>query len=272
MKSLIMFLTLVLVTGVAYGFNDQEPPPEEKKVPEVMCPVSRYTDNDKCSSCHTMLTKDGKPTFGLKEVLLQSSYSDMPYPMKVVKDTGRVETKGQFSDQNYKIAAYLKVEGIMSDHFENANRYFKQHPEITKLIVEIHSGGGSVMSAWRIVGLIQEMQARGIIVETRCYGMALSAGGFILIAGDIGHRYVAPHAEIMIHKIWNFSMFEISNPDSAEDKANLLKHLQSNINQFFEERTKLSAEIINSKSYHKSWWFNGAESLEYGIADHLITE
>jgi ATP-dependent protease ClpP protease subunit len=65
-------------------------------------------------------------------------------------------------------------------------------------------------------------------------------------------------------------MFEISDVDSAEDKANLLKHFQANINKFFEERTNLNPETIDKQTYHKSWWFTGAEAIEHGMADGLI--
>ena len=128
------------------------------------------------------------------------------------------------------------------------------------------------MDAWRMVGTIDELRSRGIGVETRCYGFAASAGGILLVAGDIGKRYVSPHAEIMVHKVWTFSMFSVSDPDSSEDKANILKHFQSNINKFFEERTKLTNEQINSKTRHKQWWLTGEEAIELGIADHLVKE
>ena len=91
-----------------------------------------------------------------------------------------------------------------------------------------------------------------------------------MIAGDIGSRFVSPHAEIMIHKVWNFSQFEFNDADTAEDKANLLKHLQENINVFFEERTNLTADVINEKSAYKMWWFVGSEAIKHGVADGLI--
>jgi ATP-dependent Clp protease protease subunit len=150
--------------------------------------------------------------------------------------------------------------------------YLYRHPEIKELIIEVQSPGGSVMEAWRCVGLFDEMRAHGIAIETRCYGYAASAGGIILIAGDIGNRFVGPHSEIMIHKVWTFSMFDVSDPDTSEDKAKILKHFQANINEFFKERTKLTHDIINEKTNYKQWWLTGTEAVEWGVADHLISE
>ena len=261
MKALAVFLMAVLlaISGVAFAEQQGEAvvEKEEAKTPEVWCPATRYTDNAKCSECHVMLMEDGKPKFGLKEIPLSANHSDKPYGMDVVREHG-------------ELVAYMIVGAINAVQFRDVSQYLYTHPEFTKLVVEIHSGGGSVMDAWRIVGIIEEMRSHGIAVETRCYGMALSAGGIIFIAGDIGKRFVSPHAEIMIHKVYTFSMFEVSDADSAEDKAELLRHLQKNINQLFEERTNLTAEVINERSAYKMWWIVGKEAIEHGVADGLI--
>jgi len=266
MKTIVViFISVMLaISGTAfaehgYGGDAEKVPEKEEKQPEVWCPVTRYTDNAKCSGCHVMVMDNGKPKFGLVEIPLDASHSQKPSIMDVVLENG-------------ELVAYMVVGDINAYHFRDVSQYLYIHPEFKKLVVEVHSGGGSVMSAWRIVGIIEEMRAHGIVVETRCYGLAASAGGIVLIAGDLGSRFVAPHAEIMLHKVWQFSMFDISDPDSAEDKADVLKHFQANINKFFEERTNLSSGVINEKSYHKMWWFTGKDAIEHGVADGLIGE
>lgn len=262
MKILTAFLTLLLMVGVAYSedhMTSEEPKDEDK--PEISCPITRYTDNNRCSDCHTMVMENGKAKFGLKEVRLDSAHSAKPYCMEVVEEDGQ-------------LVAYLLVTEIdksTSEKFREISQYLYRHPEFKKFVMEIHSPGGSVMSAWRIIGIIEEMRSHGIMVETRCYGMAASAGGILLIAGDVGHRYVSPHAEIMMHKVWQFSMFDVADPDSSEDKTNILKHFQENINKFFEERTNLKEDFINEKTYHKMYWFTGREAIKHKVADHLIS-
>ena len=255
-----IFFAVILSFGVAYAENGHAGDvgkEQKKEAPKVGCPATNYTDNSYCSTCHTMALVNGKPTFSLKEVPLNANYSGKPYAIDIVFD-------GQ------QIVAHMTIESMSSNVFKNVAIYLSAHPEIEKLILEIYSPGGSVMAAWRIIGIIEDLRSRGLEIETRCYGLAASAGGLLLVAGDIGKRYVAKNAEIMIHKVWQFSMFDISDPDSAEDKANILKHFQDNINSFFEERTHLTEEVINNLTYHKMYWFTGREAIENGVADYLI--
>jgi len=114
------------------------------------------------------------------------------------------------------------------------------------------------------------MRSQGIEIETRCYGMAASAGTLLLIAGDIGKRFVNPHAEIMLHKLWTFAMFSLSDPDTADDKAALLRHLQGNINKYIEDRTGLSLEVLDKEMFKKDWWITGQEAIDLGVVDGTI--
>jgi ATP-dependent Clp protease protease subunit len=262
MKTLTVLLigVMLAIGGVCYA---EFAAPEEEKAEEAkppapfLCPGSKVSDNNKCMVCHQMVLRDGKPAFGLKEVLIESNYEEKPFGLKIMSEHGQ-------------LAGYYYLTDIRPSVLEEIKRYLYENPEIKKLIIDIHSPGGSVMGAWKIVGVIEEMRTRGIEIETRCYGLAASAGGIILVAGDIGKRSVNPHAEIMVHKLWQFSMFSVDDPDSSEDKTEMLKHFQKNINDFFEKRTNLTHQILDDRTFHKMWWLTGAEAVELGIADRLI--
>jgi ATP-dependent Clp protease protease subunit len=264
MKGFVVFFTMVvlLIAGLAYGeFGHPGDMTEAKeKEPEKGCPVTQFTDNGKCMDCHQMILENGKPKFGLKEIKLENMFSGKPYKLEIL-------------NQGAEHVAYLNIGSIdtsLSNALQETSAYLYLHPEIRKLILEVHSGGGGVMSAWRAIGYIDEMRQRGILIETRCYGMAASAGVILLVSGDIGHRYAHEHAEIMIHKLWTFSMFSVSTPDSAEDKAKTLKHFQANINSYIAGRTNFTADELSDKTYHKDFWFSGKEALAFGVVDHLV--
>jgi ATP-dependent protease ClpP protease subunit len=199
----------------------------------------------------------GEQYFGLKELAIDANYNQKPGLMDIIKDGDG-------------LAAYLYITGTDSRSFRQASEYLYWHPDLKKLIVELHTGGGSIMDAWRSVGIIKEMQSRGIVVEVRVYGMSASAGVFLLVAGDIGHRFVNPNAEIMIHKIWTFKMFDLKDPDTAEDEAAILKHFQDNIDNFIKSRSKLTLEQLKEATFKKDYWMTGAEAVEFGLADGLI--
>ena len=261
MKTLMSVLIIVafMCSGlVTAGMMEDAEGVEEIAPPSTfLCPVSQMSDNARCMNCHQMVLENGKPTFGLKEILLEAAYEEKPFNLKIQREYGEV-------------VGYHYLTNIVATGLEEIKRYLYEHPEIKKLIIDIHSGGGDVMAAWKIVGSIQEMQSRGIEVETRCYGIAASAGGIILIAGS--PRSVSPTAEIMIHKVWQFKMFSVDDPDSSADKTEMLEHFQANINRFFESRTNIKTEELNDKTRYKMWWITGSEAIELGIADKLIGE
>jgi len=225
--------------------------------PAPYCPITKMSDNDSCLKCHVLKKVDGKPTFALQEIPRDAGY-DLPWGTEMVT-----------YDED-KLALYYVNTSVNCDKIQDIRDYMYDHPEFTRFIMEIQSPGGSVLSAWKAVGILREMANRGIEIETRCYGFALSAGGILLTAGDVGKRFVNPHAEIMLHKVWTFAMFKLDDPDTAEDQAALLKHLQDNINDFFISRTRLTKEQLASEMFKRDWWMTGREAVEHGIADGFI--
>ena len=264
MKPLIIILSALLAIGTVYAYSDYEssiaddPVEESKELP--FCPKTKISDNDDCMDCHAMRSDaDGKPYFGLKELPLDANYNEKPHMMDIIRDGG-------------KPVAYLQVNSTNSVFFRQTSDYLYWHPEINKLVVELHTPGGSIMDAWRSVGIIKEMQQRGILIEVRVYGIAASAGGILLVAGDIGHRFINPNAEIMLHKVWTFAMFDVKTPDTAEDQAVTLRHFQENINDFLISRSKMTKEQLSDAIFKKDFWMTGKEAVAYGLADGFIGE
>jgi ATP-dependent protease ClpP protease subunit len=258
MKKLILILSIVLL---AYPLGWAE----EEETPKPVCPVTLMDDS--CMNCHAMrVDKNGKQFFGLKERGIIENYNGKPTAISDIYSYGSASAGGIIDG----LAAYMIVDGTNSSKFRLVANYLKWHPEITKLVVELHTPGGSIMDAWRSVGIIKEMQAYGVIVEMRVYGMSASAGAIIMVAGDIGHRFVNPSCEIMIHKIWTFKMFSLSTPDSAEDEAEILRHFQRNINGFILSRSKMTKKQLDESIYKKDFWMTGAEAVLLGLADGFI--
>jgi ATP-dependent protease ClpP protease subunit len=237
--------------------GDGEVAAEEEKPPDVSCPATRMSDSKACMDCHQMVIENGKIKFGLKEIPPESSFSSKPYSMEIVQEYVGGPPVG-----------YMVINGTGSAKFRLVADYLAWHPQIKKLIVELHTGGGSIMDAWRSIGIIKEMQSKGLHVEMRVYGLAASAGVFILVAGDT--RLVSPNAELMIHKIFTFAMYDIKTPDSSQDQADTLKHFQDNINKFLRDRTNMTEEQLDNKIFKRDWWMTGAEAIELGIATGSI--
>ena len=65
-----------------------------------------------------------------------------------------------------------------------------------EIYLYINSPGGVVTSAMAMYDTMQFIKAP---VGTLCMGMAMSAGSFLLMAGDPGMRICLPNASIMLH-------------------------------------------------------------------------
>ena len=245
MKRILLTIIISLVFIVpCYAENGMDK--EESTQPETsLCPKTKMKDS--CTRCHAI------PDWTIKE-----------------KDPGANSILGSYSDieirDNGK-TAYLYITDISSIGVANFFKYVSWHPDINKCVFEIHSPGGSLFQAWRIVGIMEVWKAKGMLIETRCYGFAASAGFILFVNGTPGHRFASATAELMWHELYTFAMFKVSRPSDSMDEAIVLRHLQNTASKYLSERSKLSAEEWDKKVHKKEFWCNGAEAIEYGVSD-----
>jgi len=243
-------LSVFLIFGLLVSQVFAETPQKEEVVSKVevnYCPKTKLTDS--CMMCHVV------PDWTLKE---KEPYSNRVFP----------KTTTMFLEDEGKTAVVL-VTNIESPEIEGFFEYVKWHPEINKCIFEIHSPGGSLFEAWRIVGLMNFWKAKGMIVETRCYGFAASAGFIVFLNGTPGHRFASPTAELMWHELYSFAFFKISRPSDVEDEAVILRHLQDTASTYLAKRSILTKEEWDEKVRKKEFWCNGAEATNFGISDGI---
>lgn len=126
----------------------------------------------------------------------------------------------------------------------------------------INSNGGDPDSAYTLIDAM-------ILSKTPVYvigmGNIYSAASMIFIAGH--KRYVLPHARYMIHDGY------IKHGDNVAkliDDFEFTKKNEENIKNYFVSRTKIPAELYDSK-YRSNWYMFPEEMLEYGVADEILT-
>ena len=134
--------------------------------------------------------------------------------------------------------------------------------------MEIHSPGGSLFNAQRIVGLMDDYKHWGGKITTKVNGFAASAGFYVFMNGD--DRLVSPTAQLMWHELYTFSFFKISEPSDSEDEARVLRHLQDTVNQWIADRSHLTKDEVDAMVKKKELWVNGLQALENGFATGLI--
>jgi len=255
-RKLFLFLITISVT-LTFGTNyvlcedDIETQPK-KQIIESICPVTKVKGKlSDCLLCHVA------GSFQVKETNPDDLRS-YPCPDMFVRDS----------------RAYLVIKDIDSRLADNVLLFFDylNRHKIDHAIFELHTPGGSLFDACRIIGIMTawEQAKEGRIVETRVNGFAASAGFLIATSGTMGYRFVSKISQMMFHELWTFSMFKITSPSSSEDEAKILRYIQDTINDWIVSRSKLTKEKLNEKISKKEFWVNGQEAVQYGFMDSLL--
>ena len=74
--------------------------------------------------------------------------------------------------------------------------------------IVIDSFGGSV---YGVNGMIAAIEQSRLPIATIITSKAMSAGAMLFMFGTEGHRYMHPHADMMIHDISSFSMGKVED-------------------------------------------------------------
>ena len=266
MKTCRSVLIAIMLIGLSTPLYAQDTPTVDDAVKELkdalnrdsgLCPVKKYlkADNvEQCFKCHTT----GK--FELKE-------SDPFEKYKLPK----MATVRLF-DNNGKITMYYQLSDISDDAVRDIFAWLEWHPEIINVQIEIQSPGGSLMNAWRIVGVIERWKSQDATrsVETRVNGFAASAGFLIFMVGDI--RAASPTSELMWHELSISGYgYVTQSPSSSTEQARILNHLQKTTNQYISSKCIMTEdEIVDAVRNGKELWINGKEALDLGIATKLL--
>ena len=250
--TLIIIATAFIFTSVAFCETHE---PKEEAVESGICPITKVQGKLKdCLECHT------KKTFEIIESIPFEHWILPGYQAKMILEDG------------VPVGVYEMhgtVDGSEGTSFDEFLNYLNScHKEVKKIIIDIHSPGGSLFGGFQFVGVMKNWQSKGYTIETRINGFAASAAFFIFCAGN--PRFVSPQSELMWHEIITFRMFDISGPADKEDQAAVLRHLQDTANSMIAEMSNLTKDEIDSKIRKKEYWINGKDALEFGFATGLM--
>ncbi len=135
-----------------------------------------------------------------------------------------------------------------------------------RVVVDLHSEGGSVMDGWRIYGLLETLKAAGHRVEVEVNALAASMASVIAMAGDVIR--VPKNGWMMVHEPWSFSA---GTAGDLRRDADLLERLGDQIVGAYTARTGLPEEKIRALMAVETW-MDGQEALSLGFADEVTGE
>lgn len=138
---------------------------------------------------------------------------------------------------------------------------FDRNEEVNKVELLINTHGGCVDSAFALVDTIF---AIGTPVETVASGACMSAGVYILLAGE--KRFATPNTRLMIHQMTS-GMY--GNTEEVRIRLNTGRSLEARNLRFMSKRTGLTvAELRELKS--KGFYMTPTKAKELGFIDAIL--
>lgn len=152
------------------------------------------------------------------------------------------------------------------------------HRGASLVFVWIHSNGGSVYEALRIVHAMERAKQAGLIVSTVVDSVAFSVAVPILCSGSVGYRFVSPYAKVMIHRPRLSRRDERSAEPQYSPSVDL--HLDALCHELetiilanlgtsrFRHRRVFQLKMQDAIARQEDWFLDVPELLFYGLADH----
>lgn len=141
----------------------------------------------------------------------------------------------------------------------------KEDPE-KPIDVYINSPGGEVVSGMLILDTLKGLKAE---VNLHCIGMAASMAAILLSAGKKGHRFVSPHAKIMIHEPLIAGGVGGSASSIKRTAESILETKAMTVELLAESTGRSKKAIEAAISYDN--YMNAEECIKFGIADSIET-
>jgi ATP-dependent Clp protease protease subunit len=135
----------------------------------------------------------------------------------------------------------------------------------TSITIYINSPGGNLTDMSMIVDTMNHVTAP---VSTVALGLAASAAGIILAAGEKGLRLALPSARILLHQ----PRVEGSGRGQASDieiQAKEIEYLRERMETFLSATTGQSLEVVR-KDLERDKFMSAEDALAYGIIDAVI--
>lgn len=137
------------------------------------------------------------------------------------------------------------------------------HDPSADIALWIHSPGGSVPA---MLAIRDVMRVIPCDVSTLAFGIAYSAGQFLLSSGTRGKRRALPHARVLMHQ---GSAGIAGTAVDIELQANDLRHTRDTVLGLIAEDTGQPVEQIFEDSLHDRW-YTAQEAIDYGFIDAIV--
>lgn len=165
----------------------------------------------------------------------------------------------------------LKVQGTIGgfwsgntlDHLQAALKGMQ--PTAKKVVLHIHSGGGSVTEGVAIINELQALRAHDIRIVARIQGFAGSMASVLAAAAD--HTEMCSNAMWMMHKAWTIAL---GNSDEMGSVKEMLDAADASIIDTYEKKTGKSFAELKALIQHDKW-LTPTQAKELGFVDAIVS-
>lgn len=129
----------------------------------------------------------------------------------------------------------------------------------------LNTPGGSITAGMAVYDTLKLISSPIHAIVT---GMAASMGSILLCTGEKGHRYVFPHARVLIHQ--PLIMGRIVAPAvDINIQAQEMEKLREELNRILSDASGQPLEKIQQDT-DRDFYLTAQEAIDYGLADHII--
>ncbi|KAH7393914.1 Clp protease-domain-containing protein [Phaeosphaeria sp. MPI-PUGE-AT-0046c] len=197
----------------------------------------------------------------------QSPRAFTPIPYVTESMGGGYKTSDIFSRllQERIITLNGEVEDTMSATVIAQLLYLEAENPEKPISMYINSPGGSVSAGLAIYDTMNYIRSP---VSTTCMGMAASMGSLLLAGGEPGHRYILPHARVMIHQPSGGYRGKASD---IADHAKEILRIRDRLNKIYQTHLTKKRTLDEIEKYmERDYYMDAEEAVEFGIVDKIM--
>ncbi|MDR1255090.1 MAG: ATP-dependent Clp protease proteolytic subunit [Puniceicoccales bacterium] len=130
----------------------------------------------------------------------------------------------------------------------------------------INTPGGSITAGMAIYDTMQLICSPISVIVT---GLAASMGSILLCGAPKGHRYLYPHARVLIHQPLIMGRIEAPAVD-IHIQAKEMEKSREELNKILANASGQSLDKI-MKDTDRDFYLNAEEAIAYGLADKIVS-
>lgn len=134
-----------------------------------------------------------------------------------------------------------------------------------KITFYINTPGGSITAGMAVFDTMRLITSPIEVVVT---GMAASMGSILLSGAKKGHRYIYPHARVLIHQPLISGRF-IGPASDINIQAQEMEKLRGELNAILATASGQPLERINQDT-DRDFYLNAEEAIAYGLVDKIV--